>query len=110
MVHECMLLGDSNIYVYDAFDNFKLVNTLRCTVVLSPLSTYLMTVDICCRPVKMARLSWDLSSETPTTLDPKTWQATSWIVRSGARNYNSTGLYPAYADAKVVLALTQART
>ena len=47
-------------------------------------------------------VTWDLSSETPTTLDTKTWQATKWIVRSGARNYNSTGLYPAYADAKVV--------
>ena len=95
--------GDNNIYVYDALDNFKLVNTLKVhgsgisTIDLSDDGKFMLSTGDDGEIV-----TWDLSSETPTMIDPRTWEATNWTVRSGARNYNSTGLYPAYASADVV--------
>jgi WD40 repeat protein len=102
--------GDSNIYVYDALDNFKLFNTLKVhgegvhSIDLSEDGRYMLSTA-----TDGEIITWDLTSETPTTLDVKTWEATNWAVRSGPRNFNSTGLYPSHESLGVLTASDNSR-
>lgn len=95
--------GDSNIYVYDALDNFKLTNTLKVhgdgvkSIDLSEDGKLMLTTGM-----DGEIITWDLVTETPTTLDTKTWEATNWSHRNGPRGYNSTGLYPSFESQNVL--------
>jgi WD40 repeat protein len=102
--------GDSNIYVYDALDNFKLTNTLKVhgdgvnSIDLSEDGKLMLTTG-----VDGEIITWDLTSETPSTLDSNTWDCTNWSHRNGPRGYNSTGLYPSFESQHVLTTCCSSR-
>lgn len=99
---------DSNIYVYDPFDNFKLINTLKShgegvqSLNVDKEGKHMLSCG-----VDGEILTWDLVMGSPCVLSPQDWKELKWAIRTTPRGKNSTGVFAPYTSASVVSSLAE---
>ena len=106
--------NDSNIYIYDALDNFKLWTVLRmhsegvAKLDMSDDGKLLISTSIL-GDVMMWNTETLLEKAAPIVPDLGTLQHTTWYHREGTRGYNSTGIFGKYSSHSDVLALSSSK-
>jgi WD40 repeat protein len=100
---------DTNIYVYNALDNFKLFMVLKAHS--EGVDTLDITADGKClvsTSVAGEVMLWDVDTleDKPSPAIPDISKLKKpWYMRQGTRNYNSTGIFAPYSKAEAVTAL-----
>ncbi len=100
--------ADTNIYVYDPLDNFKLINTLKVhgepvvTMDMSLTGEYLMSVG-----AEGEVVTWDLTLTAPITFTEDRWKGIQWYSRQSVQGRNSSGVYYPYHSANAVRSLAE---
>ena len=100
--------GDSNIYIYDAFDNFKLMNTLKVhgsSVIALDISTDGLYMISCAADGEI--LTWDCTLNSPSSFDNNLWRELKWFIRTTTQGYNSTGVFDAYSPLSTIKTVTE---